>query len=378
MPIILCWIALIVFGIFAIFSVSIHESFTLTLKLISQGNRQGDPSNYFYFLRQLKNIAIWLFMGVWIYLIPLQFFQKNKNIIIIGVVMMILQLSVFIPGIWVTLNWARWWINLPLLWSLQPAEFFKLWYVLFFSSWLIRKRNIINTKQFFTSFIVVNALLFGVFLLIPDLWTLLILGIVALVLCRYSGEKIKYIMMMVFGALASVLLLGGMASLVSNRFDYIQKRFTYFLNTNVDPQSRDVWWQNQQALIAIGGGWVWWKWYGKWLQKFGYIPEAQSDFIFAAYSEEIGMFGDMVLLGIYLYLAYYFISKLPQVKSEYNKMIWVWIISLIIVQAFVNMWVNLKILPNTWLTLPFISYGWTAMMVNIIELVLLYKITREK
>jgi cell division protein FtsW (lipid II flippase) len=66
------------------------------------------------------------------------------------------------------------------------------------------------------------------------------LGIVALVLCRYSGEKIKYIMMMIFGALASVLLLGGMASLVSNRFDYIQKRFTYFLNTNVDPQSRDV------------------------------------------------------------------------------------------------------------------------------------------
>jgi cell division protein FtsW len=185
-------------------------------------------------------------------------------------------------------------------------------------------------------------------------------------------------MMMIFGALASVLLLGGMASLVSNRFDYIQKRFTYFLNTNVDPQSRDVWWQNQQALIAIGGGWIWWKWYGKWLQKFGYIPEAQSDFIFSAYSEEIGMFWDMVLLGIYLYLAYYFISKLPQVRSEYNKMIGVWIISLIIVQAFVNMWVNLKILPNTGLTLPFISYGWTAMMVNIIELVLLYKITRKK
>ena len=317
-------------------------------------------------------------MGVGVYLIPLQFFQKNKNIIIIGIIMMVLQLSVFLPGIWVTLNWARWWINLPLLWSLQPAEFFKLWYVLFFSSWLIRKRNIINTKQFFTSFIVVNALLFGVFLLIPDLWTLLILGIVALVLCRYSGEKIKYIWMMVVGALASVLLLGGVASLVSSRFDYIQKRFTYFLNTNVDPQSRDVWWQNQQALIAIGGGWLSWKWYGKWLQKFGYIPEAQSDFIFAAYSEEIGMLWDIALLTIYLYMAYYFISKLPQVKGEYNKMIGVGIISLIIVQAFVNIWVNLRILPNTWLTLPFISYGGTAMMVNIIELVLLYKITREK
>lgn len=63
MPIILAGLALIVYGIFAIYSVSIHESFTLTLKLISQGNRDGDPSNYFYFLRQLKNIAIGLVMG---------------------------------------------------------------------------------------------------------------------------------------------------------------------------------------------------------------------------------------------------------------------------------------------------------------------------
>jgi len=292
--------------------------------------------------------------------------------------MMVLQLSVFIPGIWVTLNGARWWINLPLLWSLQPAEFFKLWYVLFFASWLIRKRDILNTKQFFSNFIVINILLFFVFLLIPDLGTLLILAMVALVMCRYSGEKLKYIMVMVGGALITALLAWSVAGLVSDKFDYIQKRFTYFLNTNVDPQSRDVGWQNQQALIAVGGGGFSGKWYGKGLQKFGYIPEAQSDFIFAAYSEEIGMLGDIVLLGIYLFLAYYFISKLPQVKSEYNKTIWVWIIALIIIQAFVNMWVNLKILPNTGLTLPFISYGGTAMMVNIIEIILLYKITKEK
>ncbi|MEI6426713.1 MAG: FtsW/RodA/SpoVE family cell cycle protein [Candidatus Absconditabacteria bacterium] len=378
MPILLCGLALIVFGIFAIYSVSIHESFTLTLKLISQGNRDGDPSNYFYFLRQLKNIAIGLVMGVGIYLLPLGFFQKNKNIIIIGVIMMILQLAVFIPGIGVTLNGARGWINIPLLGSLQPAEFFKLGYVLFFASWLIRKRDIINTKQFFSNFIVINVLLFFVFLLIPDLGTLLILSMVALVMSRYSGEKVKYILIMVFGGLITALLAGSVAGLVSDKFDYIQKRFTYFLNTNVDPQSRDVGWQNQQALIAVGGGGFSGKGYGKGLQKFGYIPEAQSDFIFAAYSEEIGMLGDMFLLAMYLFLAYYFISKLPQVRNEYNKTIGVGIIALIMIQAFVNMGVNLRILPNTGLTLPFISYGGTAMMVNIIEIVLLYKITKEK
>ena len=377
MPIILAGLALIVFGIFAIYSVSIHESFTLTLKLITQGNRDGDPSNYFYFLRQLKNIAIGLVMWFWVYLLPLWFFQKNKNIIIIWIIMMILQLAVFIPGFGIILNGARWWINIPLLGSLQPAEFFKLGYVLFFASWLIRKRDIINTKQFFSNFIIINVLLFFVFLLIPDLGTLLILWMVAMVMARYMGEKMKYIMIMVIGGLTTALLAWSIAGLASDKFDYIQKRFTYFLNTNVDPQSRDVGWQNQQALIAVGGGGFSGKWYGKWLQKFGYIPEAQSDFIFAAYSEEMGMLWNIALLGIYLFLAYYFISKLPYVKSEYNKMIGVGIISLIIIQAFVNMWVNLRILPNTWLTLPFISYGGTAMMVNIIEIVLLYKITKE-
>lgn len=183
---------------------------------------------------------------------------------------------------------------------------------------------------------------------------------------------------MVVWGLILWLSAGSIAGLVSDKFDYIQKRFTYFLNTNIDPESRDVGRQNQQALIAIWWGGMIWKWYGKGLQKFWYIPEAQSDFIFAAYSEELGMAWAIFLITIYLSLAYFFISKLPQVKNEYNKMIGIGIISLIIVQAFVNMWVNLRILPNTGLTLPFISYWWTAMMVNIIEIVLLYKILKDK
>jgi len=291
---------------------------------------------------------------------------------------MLLQISVFIPWFGVELNWARWWINLPWLPSIQPSEFFKIWYVLFLSSWLLRKRDMINKKEFFISFIILNTLLFFVFLLIPDLWTLLILGIVGLIMCRYAGAKLKYILYILFWGLIWWLVLWSVAWLVSDRFAYIQKRFTYFLSSDVDPQSRQVWWQNQQALMAVGWWGLFGKWYGKWLQKFGYIPEAQSDFIFAAYSEEIGMIGNLALIGLYLYLAYYFLSKLQYIKNDYNKTIGIWFISLIVFQAFVNIWVNIKIMPNTWLTLPFISYWWTAMMVNIIEIMLLYKIIKDK
>ncbi len=313
-----------------------------------------------------------------VYAIPIKFFQSNKNITIIAILLMVLQISVFIPGIGIVLNGARWWIEIPLLPSIQPAEFFKLGYVLFLWWWLIRKREKVNTKDFFVSFIILNALLFGVFLLIPDLGTVMILGIVGLIMCRYAGAKIKYILWILFGGLISWLVVGSIAGMVSERFSYIQKRFTYFLSSDIDPQARQIWWQNQQALLAIGGWWLFGKWYGKWLQKFGFIPEAQSDFIFSAFSEEIGFVGNMLLLSLYIYIAYYFLTNLRNVKDEHKKVIGIGILSLILVQAFVNIWVNIKILPNTWLTLPFISAWGTALMVNFMEIVLLYKILKNK
>jgi cell division protein FtsW len=216
-----------------------------------------------------------------------------------------------------------------------------------------------------------------VFLLIPDLWTVMILAIVGLIMCRYAGAKIKYVLRILFWWLILWLFAGSIAGMVSDRFAYIQKRFTYFISSSVDPQAKQIWRQNEQALLAIGGGGLFGKWYGKWLQKFWFIPEAQSDFVFAALSEEIGFVGNMFLLGLYIYIAYYFLTRLRHIKDDHRKIIGIGILSLILVQAFVNIWVNIKILPNTWLTLPFISYGGTALMVNFIEIILLYKILQR-
>ncbi len=378
MPIIIAWIVLTVFGILAIYSVSIYESFSLTVAKIASGVMKGDPSNYFYFFKQIRNVWLAAVIGAITYAIPIKFFQDKKNLTILGTILMILQILVFIPGVGMVLNGSRGWINIPLLWSMQPAEFFKFGYVLFLGAWLIRKRDKVNTKDFFVSFIILNAIFFFIFLLIPDLGTVMILGIVGLIMCRYAGAKIKYILRIVLWWLGSALIVGGMASMMSDRFSYIQKRLTYFVSSNVDPQARQIGWQNQQALLAIG----WWgllgKGYGKWLQKFGFIPEAQSDFVFAAFSEEIGFVGNMLLFGIYLYIAYYFLTHVRHIKDEHGKIIGIGILSLILIQAFVNIWVNIKVLPNTWLTLPFVSYWWTALMVNFMEIILLYKILKNK
>lgn len=159
---------------------------------------------------------------------------------------------------------------------------------------------------------------------------------------------------------------------------YIKSRLTYFVNPSTDERWRGIWYQTEQALMSVGAGGFIWNGYGKGLQKFGYIPEAQSDFIFAAFSEEVGFTGNLLLLFLYSYIAYIFLRELPKVKDDYTRIFGVWIIATIIMQMFVNIGVNIKILPLTWLTLPFISTWWTALMVNVIQLVLLYKIIYKK
>ncbi len=373
MPILISGLLLIIFWTLAVYSVSIHESFTLTLKIAE------DPTNYFYFFRHLRNIAIAVVMALIVYRIPIKFLQKEKNIIIIAVIIFILQLMVFVPWVWVSLNWARWWIDIPWLPSIQPSEFFKLGYVLFMAWWFIRKKKTINNEnQFLISFIVINAMFLFIFLLIPDLGSVLVMGVVWLIMALYAWIHRKKIVWLLFAWIAWVIVLGSIAGMVSERFSYIQKRMTYFIAPHSDEWSKWIWWQNEQALAAIWWGWFIGKWYWKWLQKFGYIPEAQSDFIFSAFSEEMWFMGNMVLLGIYFYLMYYVLSRLKYVRDDYNKMIVIGILSLIIVQMFINIWVNLKILPNTGLTLPFISHGGSALMVNMIELIILYKIIENK
>ncbi len=373
MKIIIVWIFLLVYGIAAIFSVSIYESFSVTLQ------NGLEPSNYFYLYKQLYNIFIASVSAVIVYfIIPLKWFKNHKFVLLVSVWVFLLQLWVFLPWLWATYHGARWWIDIPWLPSIQPAEFFKLWYVIFLSSWLIRKQKFIDTIQFYVSFAIVNAILFIVFLLIPDLWSVLVMGLTWMVMAWYSWARFKHLAVLFVWWLVGSLILAFTLSQLTSKFNYLEKRLGYFFESSTDDVNRGVWWQNYQALVAIWWWWFRWQWYGKWLQKFGYIPEAQSDFIFAAFSEEEGFVWNIILLFLYCLLIYFVIKDLTNLKDPHIKILWIWILSLIIVQVFVNIGVNIRLLPNTWLTLPFISYGGTAIMVNLIELVLLQKIVRYK
>ncbi|NOZ44949.1 MAG: FtsW/RodA/SpoVE family cell cycle protein [bacterium] len=117
----------------------------------------------------MRNVVIALVMGVIAYKFPLKLLQNQKYIFWIAILFFLLQLMVFIPGVGTVFNGARGWIKIGNLTTIQPAEFFKLAYVIFLSSWLIKKKQFMRRPEIMVSFVVVNVILLFIFLLIPDL-----------------------------------------------------------------------------------------------------------------------------------------------------------------------------------------------------------------
>lgn len=364
MPVLIVWAFLLLFGIFAIFSVSIFESFQFTLK----STVYIEPSNYHYFIKQIQHIFVGIFLALLLYITPLSFIKNNKwKILILSVIFLAL---LFTP-LWIEIKWARNWIYIKWFGTIQPWEFLKLWFVIFFAWWLAKKQKILKSFEWFIAMIVVCVVSLFLFLMLPDFWSLLVLAPIAMIMYAFAWWNVKYIALSGFVWLILVLTLW-------MKVRYVRERINYFVNPAVDTTTRWIWRQTRQWLIAVWWWWFFGKWYWKWLQKFWFIPEAQSDFIFAAFSEEIWLLGNSILLTLYFLLMWFSIKRLYFVKDVYEQYLVVWILSLIFWQAFINIWVNIKLIPLTWLTLPFISYGGTALVVNILELTFLYKILYKK
>lgn len=251
----------------------------------------------------------------------------------------------------------------------------------FMAYWISKRKEIIDTTNFLVQFGFINAFVFLVLLSIPDFGTIFILGLSATIMSRYYGLSVKKIWILA-GVAGIVLVVWSLfIGLVSSKYSYALKRVTTYMTTDTQQklyQEQNEWWQIKQGLIAVWGGGFWGQWYGKGLQKMGYLPEAHSDMIFDAFSEEIGFVGNCFLLLLYFGLCYHVIKGLQAVKDPYLQLVGIGLISLLMIQVFVHIWVNLEIVPNTGLTLPFVSHGGTALMINIIQLTFLYKILTYK
>lgn len=361
--------------------IKLEKSETESKLVSTQRKTVKNRDNYKYFSNQIRSLIISLIFAFIVYLIPLNLLKKEKMIwaMLIGVTAF--QLLVFVPGLEARYGTSRWWIDIPGLPNMQPSEFFKVGYMFFMAYWISKRKEIIDTTNFLVQFGFINAFVFLVLLSIPDFGTIFILGLSATIMSRYYGLSVKKIWILA-GVAGIVLVVWSLfIGLVSSKYSYALKRVTTYMTTDTQQklyQEQNEWWQIKQGLIAVWGGGFWGQWYGKGLQKMGYLPEAHSDMIFDAFSEEIGFVGNCFLLLLYFGLCYHVIKGLQAVKDPYLQLVGIGLISLLMIQVFVHIWVNLEIVPNTGLTLPFVSHGGTALMINIIQLTFLYKILTYK
>lgn len=370
--------ALMVFWMIMISSVSVYPSYKVTNTMVALWKLK-EPSNSFYLIRNIIHVimsllALWLFSKV-----SYKHLEKHaKKIFAWTLIFLFIVLLV-----WVKYNWARWWISLPFLpFNLQPAEFLKLWLIIFLAYFLKRKKHeIADFKEWLLPFLTIISLVVVLLALQPDFWTILILMPISLIMFFVAWWNVKHILWLILICLVFVILIYSIWKLWwhnGNSLSYISQRFDNFLSDNkTSIQNKTINFQTLQWLIAIWSWWFFWLGFWKSIQKFWYLPEVQWDFIFSVIWEELWLFWIIVLISLFLYIWNRWFNIAKRVNDWFAKYTAVWITSWILCQTFINIWVNLNIIPLTWITLPFVSYGWSSLISLMIWIGILLNISRD-
>jgi len=371
---------LVIFWMIMISSVSVYSSFRVT-NIMEQGWYIKEAYNYFYVLRNIAHIVISMLV-LWIMTkIHYQFFEKHvKKIFWFAIFLLIVVLFM-----WMSMKGARWWINIPgIPFTIQPTEFLKLALILFFAFFFKKyKWNLSNFKHWYVPFMFILWLIVLLVWLQPDFWTIMVIVPVSVIMYFYAWMNIKHLF---------ITLLLGISLIVwvyssweydkttwknLNTLWYITQRIDNFLADNEESiNNKTINYQTEQALIAIWSGWFKGLGFGWSIQKFWYLPEVQWDFIFSVIIEELWFIWWLILLNFYLFIWYRWFYIASWVSDLFAKYTAIGISSRILIQAFINIWVNLNIVPLTWITLPFISYGWSSLLSLMLALGILLNISR--
>lgn len=327
----------------------------------------GNP--FYYVQRQLFAVGIGAAVGFVCLFIPMQVWRNLGPLMLLtGIALLVV---VLLPGVGYEVNGSTRWIRLGVI-NLQVSEPARLCFLLCLASYLVRRSK--SLRQEFLGFLrPMIALSVACVLLLaePDFGAAVVLLATALIMMFVAGARIRDFLL--FIALA-VLAMGALAATTP----YRMKRLTGFLDPWADPF--DTGFQLTQSLIAIGRG----EWFGVGLgdsvQKLFYLPEAHTDFVFAVYAEEFGLLGSMVLIALFLALlwrVFDLAKRAAAAQRFYEAYIAIGLGSWLGMQAFINIGVNMGLLPTKGLTLPLISYGRSSLIITMICISLLLRIHHE-
>lgn len=273
-----------------------------------------------------------------------------------------LLLAVFLPGIGVKVLGAHRWINLHVF-ILQPAEFVKLTLAIYLAAWFSNKE-----KGRFSAFLLLLGLVLGLVLLEPDMGTAIIILGEAFVLYFLSGGEIMHFIL-------AIPIVGFLAGLLAILSPYRAKRIATFLNPSQDIGNSSY--HVRQILIALGSGGLFGVGLGNSLQKYAYLPENTTDSIFAIIAEEIGFIGSLVVLIILAAIIWCGMRIAVRTTDPFGKLLAGGITAFLGFQMLINLGAQTALLPLTGVPLPFISYGGSALVIDLCSIGILLNIARR-
>ncbi len=330
-------------------------------------SRVGDPT--YYIVRQGLYACLGLALALIVWQLPLQFWQRSGPVLLL--VTIALLLLVLLPGIGRTVNGSSRWLALGPF-TLQVSEVAKLAMIIYLAGYLVRRGEEVRSSV--AGFLKPMSLvvLMGLLLLAePDFGAAVILGATVLGMMFLGGVRLW-----LFGVL--ILISAGFLALVAVAAPYRMERLTAFLNPWADPFNSGF--QLTQALIAFGRG----EWFGVGLggsvQKLFYLPEAHTDFVYAVLVEELGMVGGSLVVLLFLILVsriFAIARNATEAQMPFAGYLCYGIGLWFALQAFINMGVNMGLLPTKGLTLPLMSYGGSSMLMTCIALALVQRVALE-
>ena len=360
----LVWVVLLLMllGMVMVYSASIS---------LSDARKFAAYTNNYFVVRQALFIGVSIIVGAMVFRIPVATWQKIAPWLFIGT--LVLLVMVLIPGLGVSVNGGRRWLNLPGL-RPQPSELMKVVMVLYAADYTVRKQEYMHklTKGFLPMAAAVGFV--GLLLLLePDLGAFGVIVCITMGILFLGGINAVW-----FGGIGVMLvaIFGSIIALSKFR----RERYFAYLNPWDENNAMNKAYQLTHSLIAFGRGEIFGVGLGGSVEKLHYLPEAHTDFLMAVIGEELGLVGVLIVISMFYWIvkrAFDIGRQAIAIDQTFAgltaKGIGIWIG----VQTFINMGVNLGLLPTKGLTLPLMSYGGTGVVINCIGLAILLRIDYE-
>ena len=354
------WIFFSVLGLLAL-------GMTMVLSTSYLYSQEHFADGTYFFRKQLLAMGIGIIALVTCALMPSTTYRRFTYPLL-GLTFFILIL-VLIPGIGAARGGARRWLTMPGF-AFQPAELAKLAVVVYLAHSMAKKENFINTFSVgVLPHLMVSGAFMGMLLLEPDFGSALILSMLLYLMLFVGGAKTKHL-------LATALLALPVLVYVMIKAPYRLRRLLSFLDPSSDPLNSGF--QVTQSLIAIGSGQTWGRGLGESRQKLFYLPEAHTDFVFSVIGEELGLLGVLTVLALFGVIIFRGLRLTTRIEEPFDQYLAFGLTALLGLQALIHMSVAMGLMPTKGLVLPFISYGGSAMVINLTEAGILLGLSRRR